>query len=79
MKYGIEVGQIYVAADGSRVGHIVTDTTAFVDCDDVVTTPFTASGIGNAGHRIDAFKLAKVRYSLVGEKPDWFPVNSKGD
>ena len=74
MKYGIEVGQIYVAADGSKVGHVVTDTTTFAHCDDVVTTPFAVDSMGKDGNRIDAFKLARVRYCLVGEKPDWFPA-----
>jgi len=74
MKYGIEVGQIYVAADGSRCGHIVTDVTSFADCDDVVTTSFTPTAIGSPGNRIDAFKLTKVRYQLLAEKPSWFPA-----
>jgi hypothetical protein len=73
MKYGIQVGQIYVAADGSKCGHVVTDTTTFADCDDVVTTPFTASGFKNDGNRIDAFKLAMVRYYVVDDAPQWMP------
>lgn len=72
-KYGIEVGQIYLAADGSKAGHIVTDVTTFADCDDVVTTPFSASAMGKPGNRIDAFKLAMVRYSLADKAPSWFP------
>lgn len=73
-KYGIAVGQVYVAADGSQCGHIVTDTTTFAYCDDIITTPFTASGMGADGNRIDAFKLARVRYCLVAELPAWFPA-----
>lgn len=75
MKYGIEVGQIYIAADGSKAGHIVTDVTTFAHCDDVVTTPFTAAGVGIPGNRIDAFKLSMVRYHISPEKPVWFPSN----
>ena len=70
-KYGISVGQIYIAADGSKCGHLVTDVTSFADCGDVVTTPFNPNGFKQAGNRIDAFKLAMVRYSLASEAPDW--------
>lgn len=73
MRYGIEVGQIYVAADCSRDGHIVTDVTTFVQCDDVVTTPFSSTAMGAPAYRIDSFKLAMVRYQLVPTKPAWFP------
>lgn len=76
MGYGIEVWQIYLAADGSKCGHLVTDVTSFSHCGDVVTTPFAARGWGQAGNRIDAFKLAMVRYSLSPEPPDWMPPNS---
>jgi len=75
MKYGIEVGQIYISADGSKGGHVVTDVTTYADCDDVVTTPFTALEMGAPGRRIDAFKLSRVRYQLAVDKPDWFPVS----
>jgi len=73
MTYGIKVGEIYIAADGSKCGHIVTDVTTFKYCDDVVTTPFTGSAIFEDGNRIDSFKLAMVRYKLSKEKPNWFP------
>ena len=72
--YGIRVGQIYLAADDSKCGHLVTDVTTFAHCDDVVTTPFTASGWGEPGNRIDSFKLALVRYYLVMEAPEWMPT-----
>jgi len=75
MQHDIKVGQIYIATDGSKAGHIVTDVTTFADCDDVVTTPFTASKMGIPGNRIDSFKLAMVRYYLVPTKPDWFPAH----
>jgi hypothetical protein len=74
MRYGIEVGQIYTAADGSKCGHLVTDVTTFAHCDDVVTTPFTPDGFKGNGNRIDAFKLAMVRYSLT-DAPVWMPSN----
>lgn len=74
MKYGIKVGQIYTAADGSRAGHIVTDVVAFADFDDVVTNPFTPAGFKGDGNRIDAFKLAVIRYQLVDVAPDWMPT-----
>lgn len=72
-RYGIEVGQIYVAADGGKWGHLVTDTSTYGHVDDVVTRPFTSNGFDPDGNRIDAFKLAKVRYVLVDEFPDWMP------
>lgn len=72
MKYGIEVGQIYVAADGSKSGHIVVDTTTHEDIYEVVTTPFDRFS-KKSPEKIDAFKLAMVRYKLVAERPDWFP------
>ena len=74
MKYNIEVGQIYTAADGSKCGHLVTDVTTFTDCDDVVTNPFTKNGFKGDGNRIDAFKLAMVRYGLVDAAPEWMPL-----
>ena len=73
MKYNIEVGQIYTAADGSKCGHLVTDITTFADCDDVVTNPFTPDGFKWEGNRIDAFKLAMMRYVLVDTSPEWMP------
>jgi len=72
-KYGIKVGQIYIAADGSHCGHIVTDITTFADCGDVITRPFTSTAFAADGNRIDAFKLAMVRYELVSEAPAWMP------
>lgn len=68
MKYGIEKGQIYLAADGSRCGHIVEDVETYADVDDVVVRAFTGSGIGDTLRRIDCFKLAMVRYTYTGCK-----------
>ncbi len=59
-RYGIEVGQVYVPADGSVNRLIVRDVTSFADCDDVIVFD-EQQGIER---RIDAFKLARVRYSL---------------
>lgn len=74
MKYDIEVGQIYIANDGTKCGHIVTDVTTFADCDDVVTNPFTQAGFTGNGNRIDAFKLAVARYSLAVVAPEWMEL-----
>jgi hypothetical protein len=59
-RYGIAVGQVYVPADGSKNRLTVRDVETFADCDDVVVFD---EAQGNE-RRIDAFKLAKVRYSL---------------
>ena len=60
-KYGIEVGQLYESADGTKNLVRVTDVTTFEDCDDIVVLPLS----GGDAYRIDAFKLAMVRYNLV--------------
>ncbi len=59
-RYGIEVGQVYVPADGSVNRLVVRDVSTFADCDDVVVFD-EQQGLER---RIDAFKLARVRYSL---------------
>lgn len=69
--YGIEEGQIYISADGSKGGYVVTDAHTYAACDDVVVQGFTASGMYGDPRRIDTFKLAKVRYSLVDALPEW--------
>lgn len=74
--YGVTVGQIYIAADGSKCGHLVTDTTTYAYCDDVVTTPFIRDEWKEPGNRIDAFKLAMVRYTLSDTRPEWMPANA---
>lgn len=73
MKYGIQEGDIFIAADGGRYGHMVTDIRTFANVDDVVTTPFNSHGLENrkAGNRIDAYKLAMVRYYKPDVLPDW--------
>lgn len=70
-RYGITVGQIYVAADGSHSGHIVIDVTTYASVGDAVTIPFSHQGQGNP-LRIDAFKLARVRFEQVDAMPDWY-------
>ena len=75
MSYGIEVGQIYLAADGGEYGHLVTDVTTHARCDDVVVRAFTRQGFDPNERRIDSFKLAIVRYYLVeGDLPNWIPA-----
>lgn len=65
--YGIAVGDIYVAADGSNYFRKVVDVTTYSYCDDVIVVDCDADG--NAvedlqERRIDAFKLHMCRYSL---------------
>ena len=57
--YGIKVGQKWVAASGSGYQVTVLDVESYAYCDDVVVTD------GMDVYRIDAFKLAAVRYKLV--------------
>ena len=59
-KYGIEVDQYYSAADGSKGLLRVLDVETYADCGDVVV-----EDRGGFSYRIDAFKLAMVRYNLV--------------
>lgn len=66
-NYDIKVGQIYHSADGSDHSVEVTDITSFVDCDDVVVQDTIGGLTLLETRRIDAFKLAKVRYGLCGE------------
>ena len=80
-RYGIEKGQVYLACDGSKAGHWVLDVERFEACDDVLTWPFNASGfksLAEGGNRIDAFKLACVRYSLAQQMPSWMPPLPEG-
>lgn len=73
MKYGIEVGQVYIAADGGHYGHLVVDTTTYAYRDDVVVLPFTEAGFKDNVVRIDMFKLAQVRYYIPDTLPAWVP------
>jgi hypothetical protein len=70
-SYGIADGQIYLAADGSKAGHVVVDAIGFAHVNDVIVRPFDANGF-YAERRIDAFKLARVRYTL-SDAPYWMP------
>jgi hypothetical protein len=63
VRYGIRVGQTYTAADGSNSKLTVVDVTTYANCDDVVVY----DSINKAERRIDAFKLAMVRYKLYSE------------
>ena len=60
LRYGIEPGQVYVRADGTAGRLIVLDVETYADCDDVVVF----DEVQGVERRIDAFKLAKVRYCL---------------
>lgn len=66
-RYGIAVDQVYVPADGSQNRLTVRDVQRYADCDDVVVFD-EAQGVER---RIDAFKLARVRYTLseAGNEP----------
>lgn len=57
-KYGIAVDQKYISVEGYTV--TVVDVTTYADCDDVVVRNDKGEE-----RRIDAFKLAMVRYALV--------------
>lgn len=59
--YDIEPGQVYARADGAPGRVIVRDVTTFAEVGDVVVYD-EAQGVER---RIDAFKLARVRYYLV--------------
>lgn len=76
-KYGIKKGDIFIAASGGMFGHLVTDVTSFEYCDDIVTIPFTKTNgliMEERGNRIDAFKLAQVRYYKPEVLPGWIPA-----
>ena len=61
-RYGIQVGQVYAAADGiSKSRLTVVDVDTYRGCDDVVVR----DELSGVERRIDAFKLAMVRYKLV--------------
>lgn len=79
MISGIKPGDIFIAADGNKWGHLVVDTTTFAEIDDVVTIPFTKNGLDldKKGNRIDFFKLTQIRYYRPNELPDWVPVDTQ--
>lgn len=59
-KYGIKVGSVYAAADGSPRRVVVKDVETYAAADDVVVY----DELDKVERRIDAFKLAMVRYYL---------------
>lgn len=67
MLYGITVGDIYTAADGSNHFKRVLDITTYGHCDDVVVIDCDSNGnpIEGTERRMDAFKLHMVRYTLI--------------
>lgn len=63
-RYGIRVGQVYRAADGISLSRLtVVDVDTYRGCDDVVVL----DELSGVERRIDAFKLAMVRYQLVSD------------
>lgn len=60
-QLGIEPGQVYARADGAPGRVIVRDVTTCAEVDDVIVY----DEVLQEERRIDAFKLAKVRYYLV--------------
>lgn len=82
-KYGIESGQYWLAADGSKTAKWVIDTKMYADCGDILVMTLLPDVWPTQPDRIDAFKLAKVRYYLcpIENTPDWlrqwFPVTEK--
>ena len=60
--YGIKNGQQYSPANGSKTPILtVLDVDMYADCDDVIVYDSSTQ----SARRIDAFKLAMVRYSLI--------------
>lgn len=73
MKYGVQAGQIYLAADNTKCGYVVIDVKEYEDVDDALVIGFTSEGFSREARRIDLFKLAMVRYYLTDNLPDWLP------
>ena len=71
----LNIGDVFIAADGNKYGHLVTDIETYASCNDVVTIPFNERGLCHeeAGNRIDIFKLTKVRYFKPDVLPKWIP------
>lgn len=63
-KYGIKVGQIYRAADGSKICLVVINVDTHRDSNDVIVKQIGTNIIS----RIDCFKLTQVRYYLTNGK-----------
>lgn len=71
-RYGIRVGQVYSAADGISLSRLtVVDVDTHRVCADVVVR----DELSGVECRIDAFKLAMVRYKLVND-PIYGPYDS---
>jgi hypothetical protein len=69
--YGVEKGQIYLAADGGRYGYVTLDHPRWDG--DVLVRQFNELGWWGEPTFIDCFKLAQVRYGLVDFAPAWVP------
>lgn len=68
-RYGIAIAQVYKPADGSENQLVVLDVDTYASVGDVVVFDVRQG----ESRRIDAFKLAKVRYSLVPAQ--WLPTD----
>lgn len=84
-----KIGEIYLAVDSGKAGHLVIDVEKYKQCGDVVTQPFTPDGkygldlsefipkeiFYNEPNRIDNFKLSMVRYYQCDDNslPEWIP------
>lgn len=60
-RYGVAVDQAYVPADGSKNRLTVIDVLTHAKCGDVIVF----DELSKKERRIDAFKLARVRYCLA--------------
>lgn len=64
-QYGIRPGQIWTSADGAGIRVEVIDVTTHESVDDVIVQWIKRDGTRpEPPYRIDAWKLAKVRYTL---------------
>ena len=73
MKYDVQAGQIYLAADSSKCGYVVIDVKEHEDVGDALVIGFTSEGFSREARWVDLFKLAMVRYYLTDNLPDWLP------
>jgi len=74
----LKVGDILVAADGSKHGCIVLDVTRYATTEDVIVRQFDSHGVEQLTELMDVFRLI-YRFTLVeGELiPSWVPNEAK--
>lgn len=79
----VKRGEIYIAADKTKCGHLVLDVEKYKHCDEVITQPFTVNGKydfnsphKNFENRVGKFKLTMVRYFRCDDVPlpEWIPA-----